>query len=73
MGDQDLQLREGLGRVLILPTKKLSPPFSFMPHSIPNSIPPLIPVVHIFRFTIITYLKKLIGIKGLLTNNFRHA
>ena len=34
MGDQDLQLRKGLGRALNLPTKKLSPsPFL---HALPN-------------------------------------
>ena len=34
MGDQDLQLREELGRALILSTEKLSPPLSL--HASPH-------------------------------------
>ena len=83
MGDEDLQLREGLRRALILPIKNLNPLLFFHASPHPSLDPSLIairyilqkilPVVHIFRFIIMTYLKKVIGIKGSLTNNFHHA
>ena len=80
--DQDLQLRQEMERALNPPTKNWVLPLSFMSHPIPPLIadqilekkiafkqisPNILPLVHIFIFTIMTYLKSIIGIESLST------
>ena len=81
MGDQDLQLREGLGKTPNLSTK------NWLLHPIPpliadhilekiiskafrQIVPKTLPMVQIFSFIITTYLKKVIGIKTLSTKQY---
>ena len=62
------ETEEGLN----LPTKKLSPPLYATSHpcliayqKLKKILPKIVPLVHIFSFTIMTYLKNFIGIEFL--------